>query len=152
MINIRKANNDDLKFIKEMYLLLDKTMMDLYNKLVTSYGDKDEEDSHTDEYWINLIEEKKGYILIAEEDCRCAGISVIENVDKYEVHLEDLILLPNFRGRGIGNLLIKESKKIAIEKGYKKMSLNVLANNDNAKHLYQKEKFKDVKISMICDL
>lgn len=117
MISIRRADSTDLEFIKEMYKLLDSTMMDLYNKLVVSY-EENGEDMHVDEYWMNLIKEKNGYILIAQEDYKRVGISVVENIDKYEAHLEDLIILPEFRGKGIANLLIRESKEIALKKGY----------------------------------
>ncbi len=151
MISIRRADSTDLEFIKEMYKLLDVTMMDLYNKLVVSY-EKNSDDMHVDEYWMNLIEEKNGYILIAQEEYKRVGISVVENVDRYEVHLEDLIILPEFRGKGIANLLIRKSKEIALKKAYKRITLNVLENNDIAKKLYEKEDFKNVKISMVCTL
>lgn len=151
MLDVKKAEEKDLKLIKDMYKLLDTTMMNLLKQLI-DLGENEEEEQHTDHYWNELIQENTGFILVAFYNETPAGMAVVERKDEQEVHLEDLLVYPEFQKRGIGNILVKEAKNIAIEKGYKKISLNVLANNDNARYLYAKQGFQEIKISMICNL
>ncbi len=151
MFAVKAAEEKDLNFIKDMYKLLDTTMMDLLKQLV-DIDEDGEDEQHSDKYWNDLIQEKTGYVLVAFYEKEPAGIVVVEIKDEQEVHLEDLIVSPEFQKRGIGKLLIGEAKKIACQKGYKKISLNVLPNNENAKDLYTKQGFQNVKISMVCTL
>lgn len=150
MFEIKMAQEKDLAFIKDTYRLLDNKMMNLLNQLIEVVAEDD--DQHPDEYWENLIHERTGYILIAFQEERPAGMAVVEKVDEREAHLEDLLVWPEFQKQGIGDSLIKKAKEYARTKGCSRMSLNVLANNVSAKSLYEKENFKDVKISMTCVL
>lgn len=151
MAEVRSAGKEDLNFIKDTYKLLDNTMMNLLKELIDV--DEDEEDEqHSDQYWEDLLQEKTGYILVAFQGEKPAGIAVVEIKDEQEVHLEDLLVWPEFQKHGIGELLVKEVKKFAGKKGYKKMSLNVLSNNKSARNLYTKQGFQEVKISMVCNL
>lgn len=151
MIEVKAAKEKDLNFIKDTYKLLDSTMMNLLKQLM-DIGESDEDEQHSNQYWEDLICEKTGYILIAFQEEKPAGMAIVEKMEEQEAHLEDLLVWPDFRKQGIGELLVKEAKNFASKKGYKKMSLNVLSNNESAKHLYKKQGFKEVKISMTCTL
>ena len=151
MFEVKIAEEKDLNFIKDMYRLLDTTMTNLLKQLV-DIDENEEDEQHPDKYWNDLIQEKTGYVLVAFHGEKPAGIVVVEIKNEQEVHLEDLIVCSELQKRGIGKLLIKEAKKIAYKKGYKKISLNVLSNNEDAKHLYTKQGFQEVKISMVCSL
>lgn len=150
MIEIKIAEEKDLNFIKGTYKLLDTTMMNLLKQLMDI--DEEEEEQHSDKYWKNLIQGKTGYILIAFQGEKPVGMAVVEKVEKNQVHLEDLLVWPDFQKHGIGKQLVKAAKESAIKKGYKNMSLNVLSNNEDARHLYKELGFQEVKISMNCDL
>lgn len=150
MVEIKVAEEKDLKFIKDTYKLLDNTMMTLLKQLM-DIGEEEEE-QHSDQYWKNLIKGKTGYILVAFQDEKLTGMAVVEKVEKNEVHLEDLLVWPDFQKHGIGKLLVKAAKEFAIKKGYKKMSLNVLPNNESARYLYKELGFQEVRISMVSDL
>lgn len=151
MTDVKAAEVENLDFIKKTYKLLDNEMMNLLKQLIDM--DEDEADEqHSDKYWEDLIRGETGYILVAFQDEKPAGIAVVEKKDAREVHLEDLLVLPEFQKHGIGELLVKEARNFAVKKGYEKMSLNVLANNGNARHLYTKQGFQEVKISMLCNL
>uniref|UniRef100_A0A914DSM4 N-acetyltransferase domain-containing protein n=1 Tax=Acrobeloides nanus TaxID=290746 RepID=A0A914DSM4_9BILA len=52
------------------------------------------------------------------------------------IHLEDLYVRPQFRGNGLGKKLIKAVAKVAYENNYKRLNLNVLEWNQNARNLY----------------
>lgn len=150
MLEVKIAKEKDLNFIKDTYRLLDSKMTDLLKQLM-DIGE-DEEDQHSDKYWEDLIQGKTGYILIAFQEEKPIGMAVVEKIGEQEAHLEDLLVWPDFQKQGIGESLVKEAKEFASKKGYKKMSLNVLSNNGSAKHLYEKQGFKEVKISMVCNL
>lgn len=150
MIEIKIAEEKDLNFIKDTYKLLDTTMMNLLKQLMDI--DEEEEEQHFDKYWKNLIQGKTGYILIAFQGEKPAGMAVVEKVEENQVHLEDLLVWPDFQKHGIGKQLVKAAKESAIKKGYKNMSLNVLSNNEDARRLYKELGFQEVKISMNCDL
>ena len=146
MLTIRLPEYGDLDFLKASYKLLDNAMNALLNQLTGSTEDDGAEPS--DEYWMELIEQRGGYILVAINDNEPAGMAVVQEKDEQEAHLEDLVVWPDFRKQGIGQALVKEAKTFALEKGYKCMSLNVLPNNEDAIHLYENEGFKKRKISM----
>jgi len=151
MVEVKIAEEKDLNFIKDMYGLLDTAMTNMLKQLMDTNEDEDDK-QHSDKYWHDLIQEKTGYILIAFHGENPAGIAVVEIKDEQEVHLEDLIVCPELQKRGIGELLINEAKKTAYKKGYKKISLNVLPNNEEARYLYTKQGFHEVKIAMLCSL
>lgn len=150
MLEVKIAEEKDLNFIKDTYKLLDITMTKLLKQLM-DIGE-DEEEEHSDQYWEDLIREKTGFILIAFQGKKPTGMAVVEKKDEQEAHLEDLLVWPDFQKQGIGELLVNAVKEFASKKGYKKMSLNVLSNNESARHLYKKQGFQEVKISMICNL
>lgn len=150
MFTISLAEHKDLEFLKASYKLLDNAMNKLMSQLMGT--DEDDGTEYPDEYWMELIEQKSGYILVAKEDNEPAGMAVVQEKDEQEAHLEDLIVWTDFRSRGIGQALVKEAKDFAVQKGYKYMSLNVLPNNENAIPIYKNEGFKERKISMLCRL
>ncbi len=151
MLAIKIAEEKDLNFIKDTYKLLDSTMTNLLKQFMDIPEDEEEE-QHSDQYWKDLIQEKNGYILIAFQGEMPAGIAVVEKMDDHEAHLEDLLVWPDFQKQGIGESLVNATKELASKKGYKKMSLNVLSNNESARHLYRKLGYQEVKISMLCNL
>ena len=55
--------------------------------------------------------------------------------------LNDLFIKPNFRGKGIGEALIKESKLLCEAKQYKGLAIQTAFNNP-AQQLYQRLEFK----------
>ena len=60
------------------------------------------------------------------------------------LHLARIIVDPAKRGKGYGKLLCLELIKIAIQKGYQKISLNVYRNNASALKLYTNLGFREI--------
>lgn len=56
--------------------------------------------------------------------------------------IDTIAVLPEYRGRGIGNQLIQMIKRKAKGRGITKVSLRVWANNVQAQRLYQSQGFK----------
>jgi ribosomal-protein-alanine N-acetyltransferase len=59
-----------------------------------------------------------------------------------EAHITNLALLPDFRGKGIGESLLKEMMRMAQWFGTKKMTLEVRVSNESAQRLYEKLGFE----------
>jgi ribosomal-protein-alanine N-acetyltransferase len=59
-----------------------------------------------------------------------------------EAHITNIALLPDFRGKGIGENLLKEMMRIAQWFGTKKMTLEVRVSNEAAQRLYEKLGFE----------
>lgn len=54
------------------------------------------------------------------------------------VNIHDLIVLPEYRGRRIGQLILQKVEQLARERGCCKLTLEVLQGNQAAQHLYRK--------------
>ncbi len=75
-----------------------------------------------------------------------APVGVVRgSVDEYEgesvFNIGPLAVLPEYQGRGLGRQLIRAAVGFAVKLNYKKATLSVNAENENAKGLYLKEGF-----------
>lgn len=115
MFNYRFATKDDcaliLKFIKDL----------------AQYEKMSDEVAATEELlneWV--FEKQKAEVIFALEDGKEVGFALFFNnfstfVGKAGLYLEDLFVLPEYRGRGYGKGLIKTLAKIAVERGLGRM-------------------------------
>jgi GNAT superfamily N-acetyltransferase len=82
------------------------------------------------------------YCLIAEEDSAPAGFALFFfNYSTWQgrpgVYLEDIFVEPEYRGRGIGKLLLKQVAVFAVERGCQRMAWEVLDWNTPAIDFYR---------------
>lgn len=82
------------------------------------------------------------FCLIAEHDGQPAGFALYffnysTWVGRPGVYVEDLFVLPQFRGRGIGKELLREAAAIAVEAGCQRLQLQVLDWNTPAIEFYR---------------
>jgi GNAT superfamily N-acetyltransferase len=79
--------------------------------------------------------------LIAEEDGQAAGIALFFPVYSTWrgrcLHLEDLFVRPQFRGRGVGKALLERVAAIAVQRGCAKLFWHVLDWNEPAIEFYK---------------
>ena len=80
--------------------------------------------------------------LIAEEDGEAAGFAFFFfNYSTWRgrpgIHLEDLFVLPRYRGRGIGKALLQRVAAVAVEHGCSRLNWHVLDWNRPAIDFYQ---------------
>ncbi|MCA1061763.1 ribosomal protein S18-alanine N-acetyltransferase [Rossellomorea aquimaris] len=80
--------------------------------------------------------------LVAVEDNKLAGYCGVWLVVD-EAHITNVAVLPDFRGRGLGESLMRKIMGIAIEFGARVMTLEVRVSNMPAQHLYRKLGFQD---------
>ncbi|WP_053361400.1 ribosomal protein S18-alanine N-acetyltransferase [Bacillus sp. FJAT-27251] len=60
-----------------------------------------------------------------------------------EAHITNIALLPEFRGMGLGEALMRKVMEIARKMGVRTMTLEVRVSNDRAQSLYRKLGFQD---------
>ena len=81
-------------------------------------------------------------VLIAEWGSQPAGFALFfPNYSTFlaqpGIYLEDLFVLPEFRGRGIGKALLERLAGMAIERGYGRLDWSVLDWNQPAIDFYE---------------
>lgn len=63
------------------------------------------------------------------------------------INVHDFVVLPGFRGQGVGQAMMDFVEGIAKERGCVKITLEVLENNHAARKLYRKCGFTDYQLS-----
>lgn len=131
MMRIREAQPKDSGLILALIRAIAK-----YEKLehmVTAT----EEDIHR-----TLFEEDYASAVLAEEDGTTAGFALFYyNYSTFQgkpgIHLEDIFVYPEFRGKGYGKALFRHVAEIAVKKGCGRMEWTCLNWNENAKGFYK---------------
>lgn len=124
------------------------------------YEDRADPEKVKDAYVKDIINETKGkdgLILVAQIHGEVVGYIAgkvefeIENKHKY-FRIWDLSVLPNFRGKGVGSLLLNKLEHCVDEMGIKKIGMGVLSGNTRAYELYKRLGYKDYSIDLIKDV
>lgn len=81
-------------------------------------------------------------VFIARVDGKPAGLSIcFQGFSTFAcrpvLNIHDFLVASEFRGRGISKLLLAEIQRVATIDGCCKLTLEVLENNDIAKHVYK---------------
>ncbi|MCC7570980.1 GNAT family N-acetyltransferase [Candidatus Micrarchaeota archaeon] len=107
----------------------------------------------------NYIDNRNGIAFVAEENSEIVGfagaqIKLMPETFKikYTLHLTDVVVLPEYRGKGIGLKLIEKIKEWAGENKIQYITLSVSFKNNFAVQLYEKAGFKDLSKDMIMDV
>ena len=62
------------------------------------------------------------------------------------INIHDVIVLKEYRGKGLSHKMLKKVEEIAVEKGCCKLTLEVLSNNEIAKSSYKKFGFSSYEL------
>ena len=92
------------------------------------------------EYW--LFDERAAEALFAVADSKEVGFAVYFNnfstfLGKAGLYLEDIFVLPEYRGRGIGKALLAKLAQICVERGYGRMEWSCLDWNEPSIDFYR---------------
>lgn len=82
------------------------------------------------------------HVLLGFADERAVGLAIcIEGFSTFAckplLNIHDLAVTRDFRGRGIGRMLLQEAESLSRRLGCCKLTLEVLGGNDNAQRLYR---------------
>lgn len=85
-----------------------------------------------------------GRLLLAYDENELAGCVGLRKIDEANCELKRLYVRPQFRGKHIGDYLMKEMIKAAKEIGYSHMLLDTLPFLQSAVHMYKKYGFYEI--------
>ena len=96
------------------------------------------------------LAEPNSFLLIAEGDDAAVGYALVTFHDIDDSHttgdrfaeLQSLVVIPERRGDGIGTALLHEVYRQVRRRGVQEMVIGVLAANDRARRLYEREGFR----------
>ena len=92
--------------------------------------------------WINKSYSSQSNTLILRLDNWIIGhVSIRMNNQTKSAHIFHLIIDPEQRQKGYGSLLISTAEELIIKNNLKKITINVLINNQIAKNFYEKNGF-----------
>lgn len=86
-----------------------------------------------------------GRLLLAYYDNNLAGCVGLKKIDEANCEMKRLYVRPQFRGKHIGDYLVKEMIKSAKEIGYSHMLLDTLPFLQSAVHMYKKYGFYEIE-------
>src|SRR4029453_12700610 len=99
-----------------------------------------------------------GRIFVAEIDgVVVAFVAVLPRVPPAEpdedlrpyAYISDLVVLPRYRRRGLGRVLLKHAEEFARSEGASSLRVGVLAKNKIARNLYQSLGFADYHVQLV---
>jgi ribosomal protein S18 acetylase RimI-like enzyme len=101
---------------------------------------------------IPALQRRQDYLgLIAFDANQAVGLlNAFEGFSSFKakplLNIHDIVVTASHRNRGIGQLLLKHAEQIAIQRGYCKLTLEVLANNRQARQAYRKFGFQGYEL------
>ena len=145
--NVRDYTLEDLESVKACLVLLQE-----FNTLVDPHRLEGIEIAN--EYLHNLLktcEKNNGKIFVAEDGGKIVGMIavVIHNQhDKLKPHgaITDLIVLPEYRDKGVGKNLINKAEKYIKDSGIDIIQASVLSPLIKAQHMYTRNGYEEYEM------
>ncbi|MDM5318257.1 ribosomal protein S18-alanine N-acetyltransferase [Fictibacillus sp. b24] len=92
-------------------------------------------------FYREIVENQFAYYLVIEDSFQPIGYCGIWLVMD-EAHVTNIAILPSYRGRRLGEMLMKEAIKLAKAQGARTMTLEARVSNHVAQKLYKKLGFE----------
>jgi ribosomal protein S18 acetylase RimI-like enzyme len=129
-----------------------KAVADLMNAYITDEmgGGKPLDENEQIRLTENLEKHPKSIVMLAETDGVFTGLlTAFENFATFSVrpmiNIHDIIVLKEYRGKGIGRKLLQTITAEAEKRGCGRITLEVREDNVNAQKLYRSEGFGEVE-------
>ena len=148
-MKIRKATLKDVHIIKSLNQNLFHDNKKYDKTLDVTWPDKNLK------YYKDSISGENSVAFLAEEDNKAVGylIGSITDIEDYRIvekmaEVENLIVLPYYRGRGIAKSLMKEFIIWAKKRKVKRIKVSIYADNELLINFHKKMGFVDYEKSM----
>jgi ribosomal protein S18 acetylase RimI-like enzyme len=150
-VHIREAKSTDIQLVKKMFV---ETSWNYLSEMKKESLDRERWNRNVTEYFGNALKEENNEVFIAEdEEYRYVGhlivgqnkgmISELSFGYVYDVFVEE-----EFRGKGVGKLLLEKAEDYCRKSGYSRIALSVSATNTTAINLYCRTGYQPERIDM----
>lgn len=110
-------------------------------------------------YLGSQLDKENVVVLVAEQDSQVLGYaySTIEGFDYMSLRgpagiLQDIVVDPDYRGKGIGRLILDATIAVLTERKAPRLVLSTAEQNDTAQRLFAKAGFRRTMIEMTREL
>jgi len=139
MLEIRPAKESDIDKIVEMAIEFERYLIDLDNTLMSEIPPA----PIYRKYLLAAMKERTHYAFIAELDGRPVGFADLRIYPEFmhgglSAYLHNLFVREEYRGRGIGDALLKKTMEQAKKTGAVAYHISVKAKNIGAIEFYKK--------------
>ncbi len=109
------------------------------------------------QYMFDRCAETQGQVFVLEDDGRIAGfvsvwakvkVNGLVNEASEVAYVSDLIVVAAYRGRGYGRALLRRAEEYALAQGATMLSIGVLAENTQARRLYNDFGFREKQVQL----
>ncbi len=147
MVNIRLMEKKDINDVMDELLRLKRLNSEFDFALKVSSGNENEIINRLNK----IIDDREDHIiLVAEDDNKIVGILISDILfriyydPKYEVRIREFYVMPEYRGKDIGKMLINKLQDIAQKKDIKMMTSEFPSLNLIAINFYKNMGFKEL--------
>lgn len=149
-IEIKEATSDNLKYITDLNKqLFDHEYTNFDKTLDCNWP------SNNQDYFKKSITSKDSITLVAFAKGRVIGylIGSIKKASAYRkikrlAEIDNMFVLPEFRGQGTGSLLCEKFVNWAKKKGVDRIKVVASVNNEKAINFYKENKFKEYDLAL----
>ena len=149
---IREYQPEDAQQVEECFVELQDSLHRLEPSVLEGKAAKKYFD-----FMFAYCAETSGKVFVAEVDNQIVGFislwlkvkSELDEEPSEYAFISDLVVLPAYRGRGLGRALLQKAEEHARLQGATTLKLEVLAKNDVAIKLYQNYGFHDHQILLV---
>ena len=149
---IRIANLEDIEEIynlnTELFVVLNELKENIYNPI-----------GFPRDYISTMIRADNSDYILIEDDDKIVGYALIEKraapIQIYEwfkpdeiAYIYERIVLPEYRCKGYGKILMEEATKWAKTRNLTSLELNVLSNNYSARAFYENIGFEEYQLKL----
>jgi ribosomal protein S18 acetylase RimI-like enzyme len=147
---IRKATVDDIESINKLFYELDTGAIEMQPEHF-------KRGSRSFEYLSGLIEDEKSDFLLAVVDNDIIGFSLLFSKETADIsllvpckyaYIQDFVVAEKYRNKGIGSVLMEESKRWAKERRMDYLRLSVIPANKDAQRFYARHGLTEQMITM----
>lgn len=148
-MKIRKARADESTILQDLNneVFVDNVKYDPDLVLDWAYSEAGKK------YFQELVADPESICFIAEDDGKLVGYlaaspkPISYRKSRY-LEVDNMGVIPEYRSKGVGRMLMDACKKWATENNYQKMFVNSYAKNEKAVSFYQKCGFEIIDVSL----